>query len=110
LNLLYIFYELGLPSGWDRSTHASSQCHRQRRAFRITGSSPKGLTALLSDVELVGNANESASVILDLAHINPAGFDDILETHWTGDVCTNSPSNTTSSETSTRAISLISFH
>src|SRR5207245_10924323 len=44
--------------------------------FAPTGSSPKGLTAF--GCELVREC-ERVGVILDLAHINPAGFDDILE-------------------------------
>ena len=75
LNLLYIFYELGLRA--IGLTHARSNAAGSGGVFAPTGSSPKGLTAF--GCELVREC-ERVGVILDLAHINPAGFDDILET------------------------------
>ena len=74
LNLLYIFYELGLRV--IGLTHARSNATGSGGVFAPTGSSPKGLTAF--GCELVREC-ERVGVILDLAHINPAGFDDILE-------------------------------
>ncbi|PYL03113.1 MAG: membrane dipeptidase, partial [Verrucomicrobia bacterium] len=74
LNLLYIFYELGLRV--IGLTHARSNAAGSGGVFAPTGSSPKGLTAF--GCELVREC-ERVGVILDLAHINPAGFDDILE-------------------------------
>jgi len=74
LNLLGIFYELGLRVFG--LTHARSNAAGSGGVFAPTGSSPKGLTGF--GCELV-RACERLGVILDLAHINPAGFDDILE-------------------------------
>src|SRR6476646_10130831 len=74
LNLLYIFSELGLRI--IGLTHARSNATGSGGVFAPTGSSPKGLTAF--GCELVREC-ERVGVILDLAHINPAGFDDILE-------------------------------
>src|SRR5437588_7127796 len=74
LNLLYIFYELGLRV--IGLTHARSNATGGGGVFAPTGSSPKGLTAF--GCELVREC-ERVGVILDLAHINSAGFDDILE-------------------------------
>jgi len=74
LNLLYIFYELGLRV--IGLTHARSNAAGSGGVFAPTGSSPKGLTAF--GCELVREC-ERVGVILDLAHINPAGFDDIFE-------------------------------
>ena len=75
LNLLYIFYELGLRV--IGLTHARSNAAGSGGVFAPTGSSPKGLTAF--GCELVREC-ERVGVILDLAHINPAGFDDIWKT------------------------------
>src|SRR5882762_6801025 len=74
LNLLYIFYELGIRV--IGLTHARSNAAGSGGVFAPTGSSPKGLTGF--GCELVREC-ERVGVILDLAHINPAGFDDILE-------------------------------
>src|SRR5438067_6789830 len=74
LTLLRIFYELGLRV--IGLTHARSNVAGSGGVFAPTGSSPKGLTAF--GCELVREC-ERVGVILDLAHINPAGFDDILE-------------------------------
>src|SRR5207248_1006113 len=57
-------------------THARSNATGSGGVFAPTGSSPKGLTAF--GCELVREC-ERVGVILDLAHINPAGFDNILE-------------------------------
>jgi membrane dipeptidase len=74
LNLLRIFYELGLRV--IGLTHARSNAVGSGGVFAPTGSSPKGLTGF--GCELVREC-ERLGLILDLAHINPAGFDDILE-------------------------------
>src|SRR6266581_2554506 len=75
LNLLYIFYELGLRA--IGLTHARSNATGSCQVFPPTGSSPIGLTAF--GCELVRECDR-LDVILDLAHINPTGFDDIVET------------------------------
>ena len=74
LNLLRIFYELGLRV--IGLTHARSNAAGSGGVFAATGSSPKGLARF--GCELVREC-EQLGLILDLAHINPAGFDDILE-------------------------------
>ena len=74
LNLLYVFYELGLRV--IGLTHARGNATGSGGVFAPTGSSPKGLTGF--GCELVREC-ERLGVIVDLAHINPAGFDDILE-------------------------------
>src|SRR5947208_6017495 len=74
LNLLRIFYELGLRV--IGLTHARSNATGSGGVFAPTGSSPKGLTGF--GCELVREC-ERLGLILDLAHINPAGFVDILE-------------------------------
>src|SRR5437773_6496265 len=73
LNLLRIFYELGLRV--IGLTHARNNAAGSGGVFSPTGSSPKGLTGF--GCELVREC-ERLGLILDLAHINPAGFDDIL--------------------------------
>jgi membrane dipeptidase len=73
LNLLRVFYELG--------TRAIGLTHARRNAagaggiFAATGSSRDGLTAFGRD--LVQEC-EALGVIVDLAHINPSGFGEIL--------------------------------
>ena len=74
LNLLRIFYELGLRLLG--LTHVRSNEAGHGGVFAATGSSPRGLTGF--GYELVREC-ERLGVILDLAHINPAGFDDILK-------------------------------
>jgi membrane dipeptidase len=73
LNLLRIFYELGVRS--IGLTHARSNAAGHGGIFASSGSSPNGLTAFGRD--LVREC-EALGVIIDLAHINPAGFNDIL--------------------------------
>ena len=74
LNLLPIFYELGLRI--IGLTHARSNAAGSGGVFAATGSPPEGLTAFGRD--LVREC-ERLGLIVDLAHINPAGFDEILE-------------------------------
>lgn len=73
LNLVHIFYELGVRS--IGLTHARSNAAGHGGIFASSGSSPEGLTEfgrnLVRECEALG-------VIIDLAHINPAGFNDIL--------------------------------
>src|SRR5947208_11269616 len=73
LNLLRVFYELGVRA--IGLTHARRNAAGAGGIFAATGSSHDGLTAfgrdLVRECEVLG-------VIIDLAHINPAGFDDIL--------------------------------
>jgi membrane dipeptidase len=73
LNLLRVFYELGVRSMG--LTHARSNAAGHGGIFAATGSSPYGLTGFGRDVV---RECEKIGVILDLAHINPAGFDEIL--------------------------------
>jgi membrane dipeptidase len=74
LNLLRVFYELGVRV--IGLTHARSNAAGSGGVFAATGSPPDGLTAFGRD--LVREC-ERLGVIVDLAHINAAGFDDILE-------------------------------
>jgi membrane dipeptidase len=73
LNLLRIFYELGVRSVG--LTHARSNAAGHGGFFAPSGSSREGLTDFGRDVVL---GCEALGVIIDLAHINPAGFNDIL--------------------------------
>lgn len=73
LNLLRAFYELGVRS--IGLTHARRNAAGNGGVFASSGSSRDGLTAFGRD--LVREC-ETLGVIVDLAHINPAGFIDIL--------------------------------
>jgi membrane dipeptidase len=73
LDLLRVFYELGVRS--IGLTHARSNAAGHGGIFAASGSSPEGLTAF--GRELVRECKR-LGVIVDLAHINPAGFDEIL--------------------------------
>jgi membrane dipeptidase len=73
LNLLRIFYELGVRA--IGLTHARSNAAGHGGIFASSGSSQQGLTDFGRD--LVREC-ERLGVIIDLAHINPAGFNDIL--------------------------------
>ena len=72
LHLLHIFYELGLRSV--SLTHARVNAAAAGGIFAASGSPATGLTTfgreLVQDCERLG-------IILDLAHINPAGFEEI---------------------------------
>jgi len=74
LNLLRIFYELGVRV--IGLTHARSNAAASGGVFAATGSPPNGLTAfgriLVREAERLG-------IIVDLAHINACGFNDILD-------------------------------
>jgi membrane dipeptidase len=73
LNLLPIFYELGMRA--IGLTHARSNAAGHGGIFASSGSSQEGLTEFGRD--LVREC-EALGVIIDLAHINPAGFNDVL--------------------------------
>src|SRR5881227_2778094 len=73
LNLLRIFHELGVRSMG--LTHARSNAAGHGGIFAATGSVPEGLTVFGRDVV---RECERLGVIIDLAHINPAGFDAIF--------------------------------
>ena len=73
LDLLRIFFELGLRA--ISLTHARQNAAASGGIFAATGSPPTGLTEF--GRELVREC-ESLGIIIDLAHINPAGFDEIF--------------------------------
>jgi membrane dipeptidase len=72
-DLLRIFYELGVRA--IGLTHARSNAAGHGGIFASRGSSPEGLTEFGRD--LVREC-EALGVILDLAHINSAGFNEVL--------------------------------
>jgi membrane dipeptidase len=73
LNLLRVFYELGVRI--IGLTHARTNAAASGGLFAPSGSPPEGLSPF--GRELVAAAEE-LGLILDLAHINSAGFDDVL--------------------------------
>ena len=73
LNQLRVFYELGVRS--IGLTHARSNAAGHGGAFAASGSPQDGLTAFGREVV---RESEALGVIIDLAHINPAGFEQIL--------------------------------
>ena len=73
LELLRIFYELGVRA--IGLTHARRNAAGDGGVFASTGSSRDGLTGFGRDVV---RQCEALGVIVDLAHISPAGFEDIL--------------------------------
>src|SRR5215472_3170594 len=73
LNQLRVFYELGVRSMG--LTHARTNAAGHGGIFAATGSSTEGLTAFGREVV---QECEALGVIIDLAHINPAGFEEIL--------------------------------
>jgi membrane dipeptidase len=72
LHLLHIFHELGLRSL--SLTHARENAAAAGGIFAASGSPTRGLTSF--GRELVQEC-ERLGIILDLAHINPAGFEEI---------------------------------
>jgi membrane dipeptidase len=72
LNLLHIFHELGLRSM--SLTHARENAAAAGGIFAASGSPAHGLTSFGRDLVL---ECERLGILLDLAHINPAGFDEI---------------------------------
>jgi len=73
LNLLRVFYELGVRA--IGLTHARRNAAGDGGIFAPTGSPRDGLTGFGRDVV---RQCQTLGVIVDLAHINPAGFEDIL--------------------------------
>lgn len=73
LDLLRVFFELGLRA--IGLTHARRNLAANGGVFAASGSSRDGLTDF--GRELV-QACEELGIMIDLAHINPAGFDDIF--------------------------------
>src|SRR6266700_6453282 len=74
LDLLRAFYELGVRA--IGLTHARTNAAGFGGIFAASGSSPEGLTPF--GRELVREC-ERLGVIVDLAHINPAGFKEIVD-------------------------------
>src|SRR5256712_3693263 len=74
LDLLRTFYELGVRA--IGLTHARTNAAGHGGIFAASGSSPEGLTpfgrGLVRECERLG-------VLIDLAHINPAGFKEIVD-------------------------------
>jgi len=73
LNQLRVFYELGVRA--IGLTHARSNAAGHGGVFAASGSPAEGLTPFGRDVL---RECEALGVIIDLAHINPAGFEEIL--------------------------------
>jgi membrane dipeptidase len=73
LELLRVFYELGVRV--IGLTHARRNAAGDGGIFAPTGSPRDGLTAFGRDVV---RQCEALGIIVDLAHISPAGFEDIL--------------------------------
>src|SRR5215216_2491982 len=73
LNQLRVFYELGVRS--IGLTHARTNAAGHGGIFAASGSPTEGLTGFGRDVV---RECEVLGVIIDLAHINPAGFEEIL--------------------------------
>ncbi len=69
LDLLRAFYELGVRA--IGLTHARTNAAGHGGIFAASGSSPNGLTSFGRDVV---RECERLGIIVDLAHINPAGF------------------------------------
>jgi membrane dipeptidase len=74
LDLLRVFYELGLRSLC--LTHVRRNAAGDGGLFAATGSPRGGLTPFGRDVI---RECERLGIIVDLAHISPAGFDDIIQ-------------------------------
>ncbi len=72
LHLLHIFHELGLRS--ISLTHARPNAAASGGIFAASGSPATGLTSFGRELVL---ECERLGIILDLAHINPAGFEEI---------------------------------
>src|SRR5207247_3032401 len=73
LNQLRVFYELGVRS--IGLTHARTNAAGHGGIFAASGSPREGLTEFGREVV---RECETLGVIIDLAHINPAGFGEIL--------------------------------
>jgi len=75
IHLLRVFYELGVRA--IGLTHARRNMAGEGGIFAARGSSPQGITAFGREVV---RECERLGIMIDLAHINPAGFDDIMHT------------------------------
>ncbi|HJT81696.1 MAG TPA: dipeptidase [Chthoniobacterales bacterium] len=73
LNLLRVFYELGVRV--IGLTHARRNAAGTGGIFASSGSPRDGLTAFGQDLV---REYDKLGIIIDLAHINPQGFDDII--------------------------------
>lgn len=73
LNQLRVFYELGVRS--IGLTHARTNSAGHGGVFAASGSSTQGLTDFGREVV---HQCETLGVMIDLAHINPAGFEEVL--------------------------------
>src|SRR6185295_4075258 len=73
LNLLRVFYELGLRSVG--LTHARRNLAGDGGVFASSGSSRQGLSEF---GKTVVRQCESLGIMVDLAHLNPAGVEDVL--------------------------------
>jgi membrane dipeptidase len=73
LNQLRVFYELGVRS--IGLTHARSNAAGHGGIFAASGSPREGLTAFGQDIV---RQCEALGIMIDLAHINPVGFEEIL--------------------------------
>ena len=73
LNQLRVFYELGVRS--IGLTHARTNAAGHGGIFAASGSPRDGLTAFGRDAV---RECEALGIIIDVAHINPAGFEEIL--------------------------------
>ena len=73
IDMLRVFYELGVRSVG--LTHARRNMAAEGGVFAPRGSSPQGLTSF--GKEIIRQC-ESLGIIVDLAHLNPAGTDDVL--------------------------------
>src|SRR6266700_3750924 len=73
LDLLRVFHELGGRA--IGLTHARRNAAADGGVFAPSGSSRNGLTGFGRDVV---QECEALGIVVDLAHINPAGFEDIL--------------------------------
>jgi membrane dipeptidase len=73
LNQFRVFYELGVRA--IGLTHARTNAAGHGGAFAASGSAREGLTAFGREVV---RECEALGVIIDLAHINPSGFEEIL--------------------------------
>jgi membrane dipeptidase len=73
LNQLRVFYELGVRS--IGLTHTRTNAAGHGGVFAASGSPAEGLTSFGREVV---QECEALGIIIDLAHINPAGFEEIL--------------------------------
>lgn len=73
LNLLRVFFELGVRV--IGLTHVRRNAAGSGGVFAASGSSRDGLTGFGRDLL---QACEALGIVIDLAHINPAGFDEIV--------------------------------